>query len=180
MPGVSKRNKQLQSARLAKKQRIDGNNDESLTNASDDQLLTKDDHMLVPKSRGAGLMISDFISEQDGFLCLTQEEHIEGLKSYPNLKRYARATLEYGENKDGYWTSDKFRDQLKSCAQIAECKYPKEKGYKVVWVFDNSSCHGAYAEDSLNANRMNANLEGSNLLCVIPYGRGNLKEWFLM
>ena len=50
---------------------------------------------------------------------------------------------------------EKFIEQIKYCADIAECKYPKSKGYKVVWVFDHSGCHGAYSEDALNASRMN-------------------------
>ena len=100
-------------------------------------------------------MVSDFISEQDGYLCLDENKFAEGLKKLPKLKQFGRATIEYGENKDGYWTSDKFIEQIKYCADIAECKYPKSEGYKVVWVFDHSSCHGAYSEDALNASQMN-------------------------
>ena len=37
---------------------------------------------------------------------------------------------------------------------IAKLKYPSEK-YTVVWLFDQSSCHKAYAEDALNAKSMN-------------------------
>ena len=37
-----------------------------------------------------------------------------------------------------------------------EIKYPCEKGYRVVWILDHSSCHGAYAENTLNAHKMNA------------------------
>ena len=40
--------------------------------------------------------------------------------------------------------------------KIADVKYPKEEGYRVAWVFDNSSCHNAYAEDALIATNMNA------------------------
>ena len=133
--------------------------DESTFQANDyerTQWGKKDNYMLVPKSRGAGIMVSDFICEQDGYLYLTEEEYAAGLERFPNLKCYARASIEYGENKDGYWTSERFMQQLKYCADITECKYPRGEGYKVVWVFDHSSCHGAYAEDSLNAHKMNA------------------------
>ena len=44
-------------------------------------------------------MVSDFISEQDGYLKFSDQE-------------FARACIEYGENKDGYWTSDRFMEQL--------------------------------------------------------------------
>lgn len=62
----------------------------------------------------------------------------------------------HGENHDGYWTSERFFEQLKDCALITECKYPREQGYKVVWMFDHSTCHGANAKDALMATRMNA------------------------
>ena len=44
-------------------------------------------------------------------------------------------------------------NQIKQSAKLAEYK---EDGYKVIWIFDHSSCHGAYSEDSLNAYKMNA------------------------
>ena len=72
---------------------------------------------------------------------------------------YARASIEYGENRDGYWTSDKFMEQLEYCAKIAECKYPRSDGFRVVWVFDHSSCHRAFAENALNAYKMNVAAE---------------------
>ena len=88
--------------------------------------------MLVPKSRGAGIMVSDFISEQDGYLKLSDQEFAIGRTIFPGLKQYARAYIEYGENRDGYWTSDKFMEQLEYCAKMAECKYPWSDGFKVV------------------------------------------------
>ena len=57
---------------------------------------------------------------------------------------------------EGYWTSEKFMNQIKHSAKLAEFKFPKEDGYKIVWIFDHSSCHGAYSEGSLNAYKMNA------------------------
>ena len=68
---------------------------------------TKDDHMFVLKSKGAGIMISDCISEQDEFLHLSDSEFAAGRVKVPRLKQYARASVEYGENKDGYWTSER-------------------------------------------------------------------------
>ena len=40
----------------------------------------------MPKSKGAGIMVSDFISEQDGYLCLDENKFAEGLKKFPRLK----------------------------------------------------------------------------------------------
>ena len=64
--------------------------------------------------------------------------------------------MEYGESKEGYWTSEKFIKQIKISAMIAEFKYPKDDGYRVVWILDHSNYHGAYSKDFLNAYIMNA------------------------
>ena len=77
---------------------------------------------------------------------IKKNEYQEAVKSKPSIKRQARAFLEYGANKEGYWTSQKFMAQIKEAGTIAESKYPREKGYRLVWIFDHSSCHGAYAD----------------------------------
>ena len=132
--------------------------DESTFQANDDQLKfwgTKDMIFLRPKSKGAGIMVSDFIDEHNGYLRLTDDEYERAKASHPGIKRQARSFLEYGENKEGYWTSEKFMAQIKVAVTIAEVKYPREEGFRIVWIFDHSSCHGAYAEDALNAYKMN-------------------------
>jgi len=50
--------------------------------------------------------------------------------------------------------------QMEYVVEIAEAKYPKEQGYRLFWVFDQSSCHSAFSEDALNVNKMNANPGG--------------------
>ena len=76
--------------------------------------------MMKPKSKGAGIMISDFIDEHDGFLALNDE----GEKSVNgDIRKYARGFLEYGESKEGYWTRDKLVKQMKRAIEIAEIKY---------------------------------------------------------
>ncbi len=39
--------------------------------------------------------------------------------------------------------------QIEDSAKIAEVKYPREHGHLLVWVFDHSSCHGAFSSDAL-------------------------------
>jgi len=39
--------------------------------------------------------------------------------------------------------------------EIADIVYPIEEGWRHCWVFDNSSCHNAMAEDALHVNKMN-------------------------
>ena len=137
--------------------------DESTFQCNDDQPTfwgKKGTHIIRPKGKGAGIMVSDFIDEKNGYLALTQEEYDRAKVSAPNVRMYARELFEYGEAKEGYWTSDKFMEQLKKAVVIAEVKYPKEDGWKHVWVFDHSSCHAAMAEDSLDVNKMNVNPGG--------------------
>ncbi len=134
--------------------------DETTFNANEDEGLqwgTTDSQLIRPKSRGSGIMLSDFITENDGFLCLTEE--VAKTKN-PNIKMAARKLLEYSESREEYWTSVKFMNQMEYAVDVAEAKYPKDQGYRLFWVFDQSSCQGAYSEDALNVNRMNANPGG--------------------
>ena len=85
------------------------------------------------KGQGRGLMVSDFIDEHSGYLALSDQEYED-----------ARAS------NSGLWKS----------ARFLEIKYPASS-HSIVFLFDQSSGHTAYAEDSLNANRMNVNSGGS-------------------
>ena len=85
--------------------------DESTFQANDDQptlWAEKGTSVMRPKSKGSGIMVSDFIDEKNGYLALTQEEYDRAKIEDPKAKMYARQLLEYGESKEGYWTSDKF------------------------------------------------------------------------
>ena len=59
-----------------------------------------------------------------------------------------------------YWNSSKFMKQIEEAAMLAEAKYPGKDGYKLVWIFDHSSCHTAMADDTLDAGKMNVNPGG--------------------
>ena len=48
---------------------------------------------------------------------------------------------------------------VKDAASIAEFLFSSEK-YTILWLFDQSSCHRAFAEDALNARRMNVHPGG--------------------
>ena len=75
-------------------------------------------------------MVSNFIDDFNGYLCLTDDELERAKVKYgANFQKEARMLLEYGENKEGYWTSDKFLSQMDCAVKIAEIKYPKEIGY---------------------------------------------------
>ena len=52
--------------------------DESTFNANEDEGLqwgTADDQVIHPKSRGSGIMVSDFITENEGYLRLSDAEY---------------------------------------------------------------------------------------------------------
>ena len=53
--------------------------DESTFQANDDQTTMwgkKGEHMLPAKSKGSGIMVSDFVDERCGYLALTDEENL--------------------------------------------------------------------------------------------------------
>ena len=100
-------------------------------------------------------MVSDFIDEKNGYLALTMAEFNQAKVDDPTIRLQAREFLEYGESREGYWTSDKFMKQMEMAVKIAEMKYPKNDGWRLVWIFDHSSCHGAMAEDALDVTKMN-------------------------
>ena len=52
----------------------------------------------------------------------------------PTIRIQAREFLEYEELKEGYWTFDKFMEQVRMAVKIAEMKYPQSEGYKHVWI----------------------------------------------
>ena len=60
--------------------------------------------MIKPKGRAAGIMVSDFIDEHNGFLAFSNEEYEHAKRVNPNLPKYARVFLEYGESREDYWT----------------------------------------------------------------------------
>ena len=116
---------------------------------------TKGTQIIKPKSKGAGIMVSDFIDERNGYLALTKDEYDMAKHTDPTIKMQPRVFLEYGESKEGYWMSDRFMKQIQMAVKIAEVKYPKDEGWKHVWIFDHSSCHGAAADDFLDVNKVN-------------------------
>lgn len=120
--------------------------------------MWKDDTMQIikPKGRGAGLMVSDFIKEKDGY-CRLSDEMYQTVHSVDNsVEKSARVIFEYGKTKDGYWNSELFLEQIDKASKIAEVKYPPHI-YRHVWIFDHSCGHTAFAPDALVASRLSRN-----------------------
>ena len=76
---------------------------------------------ILPKMKGSGIMVSDFVEEYVGFLKLSDEEFEQAKEDDPIMVQEARQRLEYGVEKDGYWTGDRFMEQVKNAAKIANC-----------------------------------------------------------
>ena len=137
--------------------------DETTFQVNEDQptlWAEKGTSVMRPKPKGSGIMVSDFIREKHGYLELTDKKHDKVKKSDPTIRKHARQTLEYGKGKGGYRTSHRFMLQIKESVKIADVKFPREAGWRVVWIFDHSSCHAVMPDDALDASKMNVNLGG--------------------
>ena len=137
--------------------------DESIFNTNEGQTWiwgTGDRPYIQPKTKGAGIMVSDFITQHHGFLRLTDQQHAIITSWKPNFPKSARVLLEYGGDKEGYWSAEKFMANVKDAADIADFLYPTEL-HTIVWLFDQSSCHRAFSDTALNVRRMNVRPGGA-------------------
>ena len=58
--------------------------------------------------------------------------------------------------------AEKLMGQVKDTVKIVDFKYPRSEGWRVVWIFDHSSCHAAMPEDTLDVSKMNVNPGGKH------------------
>ena len=58
-------------------------------------------------------MVSDFIEEHGGYLCLFDCELDEVAHIDPEFPYETRQLLEYGAEREEYWTSEEFMQQIK-------------------------------------------------------------------
>ncbi|RPB01334.1 hypothetical protein L873DRAFT_1891334 [Choiromyces venosus 120613-1] len=127
--------------------------DESTFNANDgwSKIWIKDDNIpLKKKSRGKGIMVSDF-QTPGGQLRVPEDGGPKRLDPY-----LASCSIEYGG--DTWWDSDQLVDQvMKLAIPIFEVAFP---GYQALFLFDNATSHSAYTKDALRASAMNLHLGG--------------------
>ena len=119
--------------------------DESIFNTNEGQTWMwgeSERPAILPKTKGSGIMVSDFVEEYGGYLKLSPEELDHAKSKYPNIEPAAQRLLEYGAEKEGYWTSDRFMEQIRNAANIADVKYGAT--HTIVWLFDQSSCHSKF------------------------------------
>ena len=103
-------------------------------------------NVMRPKSKGSGIMVSDFVEERGGYLALTKEQYDVVKGNNPSVTKNV--------------CSDKFMNQIRHAVKMVEVKYPKNDGWHVAWIFDHSSCHSAMPDDALDVSRMNVNPGG--------------------
>ncbi|KAE9389954.1 hypothetical protein BT96DRAFT_834161 [Gymnopus androsaceus JB14] len=136
--------------------------DECCTSANDQCLYEWKEEGAQPlrdKTRGRPIHTSDFVLEGSGYLKLSDEE-IAAQKKLPkeplppslNLQFEARKIIYPGANHNPWWDMKQLIAQVKDAIQIFDVKFPNDVG---VWIFDCSSAHESFAEDSLRANKMN-------------------------
>mmetsp|Transcript_26808 Transcript_26808/g.33053 ORF Transcript_26808/g.33053 Transcript_26808/m.33053 type:complete len:391 (+) Transcript_26808:1059-2231(+) len=90
---------------------------------------------LIPKDEGMGIMLSSFTSREFGYgfvLTFVSE-------------------LEYGSNKEGYWTYDNMVLQLEDCIDCIKCLYPD---YDFMFLFDHSNGHDRLQPNGLSINKV--------------------------
>ena len=71
-------------------------------------------------------MVSNFITEHDGLLMLSNSELEIVQLGNITINREARELLNYGATGQGYWTDEKFLTKVTNAMVIAEFKYPKD------------------------------------------------------
>lgn len=107
----------------------------------DDLWLMEGENYIRKKSMGLSIMVSEF-------QCHCHETM--------RIKNWTSRTLfKAGDSREGWWTYSHMVKQLtEDVIPLFESLHP---GCKAVFLFDNSSNHGAYSSDALVASRMTLN-----------------------
>ncbi|GES93332.1 hypothetical protein RCL_jg21131.t1 [Rhizophagus clarus] len=104
---------------------------------------------LRKKGNDRSIMVSEFLSEECGRLKLNAQQ----IQENPSIPKEARAYLQPGKDREGFWTSEHLIDQVKTkTIPIFETLFPN---CIALFAFDNSSNHAAFKSDALVASRMN-------------------------
>ncbi len=122
--------------------------------------LTREQQPIRKKGGGRAVHVSDFICKTIGRIKLSEEQIHEQLK-LPDERRLAvfeaRKIIHPGKGFDAWWDLTQLIEQLRNTISIFGHTHPDCVG---VFVFDRSSAHEGFAEDSLNVNSMNLNPGG--------------------
>src|SRR5688572_19482664 len=112
---------------------------------------------LRKKENGRSIMISKFLTEINGCLCLQQAD----IENHSYVPEEARCYLKPGINQEDYWTAEHLFEQIEyKTIPIFEALY---SNCVAVFAFDNSSNHATFSKDALIASKMNLNSGGKQL-----------------
>ena len=135
---------------------------------------------LVPKDKGSGVMVSGFTCRELGFgydvspdiLAIVNDMRLN--KKYSDEEAacaiYGDATkkeltsspfvqeLEYGQNKEGYWTYDRMIIQLEDCVDVLKVLFPD---FDFIILFDHSNGHDRLQTDGLSITKINVGYGGT-------------------
>ena len=102
-------------------------------------------------------MVSDFLCECHGRLCLTPDQQL----LYPDVAKEARTIIHPGKNGDGYWLkSDLVKQTEEKAIPIFKILHPD---CDALFAFDNSQNYHAMAPDALVASRLNLSNGGKSV-----------------
>ena len=134
---------------------------------------------LIPKDEGMGLMVSAFTCRELGFghtipvnvlervnakrmnekysdekaaITLFGSAKKQLLTSTPFIRR-----LEYGQNKEGYWSYDHMVVQMEDVVDILQMQFPE---FDFIFLVDHSNGHDRLQPDGLNINKISVKYGG--------------------
>jgi hypothetical protein len=159
---------------------------------------------LIPKDEGQGVMLSSFVSREFGYGMNLSDPVLSLINEYRENKSYSDCDaaiqkngnsrksvltqspfiteLEYGANKEGYWTYECMSLQLEDCIDCMKVLYPQ---FDVVFLFDHSNGHDRLQPNGLSTTKVRKNFGGkqpkmrSSVLtdknCFGPYHNASFK-----
>ena len=109
---------------------------------------------------------------QDAVKLLKETARNYGVVKTENNPSTAGVTMTVGQNQDGYWTYARMCAQLPAIIAIHELtSEPYRRG---IFIFDNSTGHGAFDDDALLPQNINL-APGGEKVAVAPFEDDNGK-----
>ena len=124
-------------------------------------------------------MISSFVSREFGYGMILTKDDLEVINLFRRNKQYSDCDaaivkngsstknnltcspfvreLEYGANKEGYWTYECMSIQVEDCIDCMKVLYPN---YDIVFLFDHSNGHDRLQPNGLSVNKIRKGFGG--------------------
>ena len=134
---------------------------------------------LIPKDEGQGVMISAFCSRELGYGPPLTPQSLAAINRSRKGNKYSDekaavsmngkadkkelttspfvTELEYGQNKEGYWSYYQMVLQLEDCIDVLKWAYPD---FDFIFLFDHSNGHDRFQPDGLNMKKVSSKYGG--------------------